>query len=353
MNALVELTPKQLELIKRTVAKDCDVDSDGNKLGLGEFDLFIHTCQHTRLDPLRRQIYAFVFNKDDPKRRQLTIVTGIGGYRAIAERTGNYRPGPTRCEVSAELKDHDGNPAGIEYAEATVFKHSHGGWHEVTERAYWSEFAPVKEIPSGGWDWVDTGDVYPEGHKRAGKKIMRKVPVGSMLLKLDERKDNWRRMPRVMLEKCAEAKALRRAWPDDFAGLYVEDEMDRTSIIDITPTEAVEEAAAEAKLALIGGKDALTVAWEPGQKLDRVPAGQFCDRALAWAKSPERTSTEIEIWWRTNLPSRAEYKARHASEYLEFQKEWEAIKARVEKSEADQTANEETSQEATVVEAAE
>lgn len=339
MNALVEFQPKQLDLIRRTVAKDCDRNSEGVDLRLGEFDLFIQNCRALKLDPLRRQIYAFVFNKDDPARRQLTIVTSIGGYRSIAERTGNYRPGPTKCVSHKKMADHDGNPAGLEYAEATVFKYAHGGWHPVTERAYWSEFAPVKETPSGGWQWVETGDVYPQNHAKAGQPIKRKVPVGSMLLKLDERKDNWRRMPRVMLEKCAEAKALRRAWPDDFAGLYTEDEFDR-SAIDLTPTEAAEQAAADAKLALVGGKDALTVMWDHGARLDRVPAGQFCDAVLKWASQPDRTSTELEIWWSANLPARTEYKARHGAEYLEFQKEFERMKSRAENSEITQDAAE-------------
>lgn len=337
MNALVDFASgKHLELIRRTVAKDCDRNSKGIDLKLGEFDLFIENCRALKLNPLRRQIYAFVFNKDDPAKRQLTIVTSIGGYRSIAERTGNYRPGPTTCHIDESLKDHDGNPAGIEYAEATVYKFSHGDWHAVTERAYWSEFAPVKEVPAGGWQWVDTGEKYPEGHAKAGKPINRKVPVGSMLLKLDERKENWRRMPRVMIEKCAEAKALRRAWPDDFAGVYVEDEMDRSSIVDITPTEAADEAAAEAKLALVGGKDALTVLWGQGSQLDRVPAGQFCDRALAWAKAKDRTSTEIQIWWKTNEAARAEYKARHGAEYLEFQKAFERARNEIESREITQ-----------------
>lgn len=340
MNAVAEFHGKQLDLIRRTVARDCDRDSKGKELHLGEFDLFIENCRALRLDPLRRQIYAFVFNKDKPDYRQLTIVTSIGGYRSIAERTGNYRPGPASSHIVDELKDHDGNPAGIEYAEATVFKYAHGGWHPVTERAYWTEFAPVKETPSGGWNWVETGETFPDDHPKAGQPIKVKKPVGKMLRKLDERKDNWRRMPRVMLEKCAEAKALRRAWPDDFAGVYTEDEMDRAHTIDLTATEMANEAAAEAKLALVGGRDALTVCWEPGSPLERVPAGQFCDRALAWARVKDRTSTEIEIWWRNNLAARGEYKAKHGAEYLEFQKEWEKNKLRVENAEITQDAAE-------------
>jgi phage recombination protein Bet len=302
MNALVEFHGKQLDLIRKTVAKDCNP---------AEFDQFVHICKTVRLDPLRRQIYAFVFGKD--KDRRMTVVTSIGGYRAIAERTGNYRPGKTET-VLGEPADPLANPLGVSHAVATVYKYVHGEWHEVTETAYWSEFAPLKEI------WEDN---QPTGRFR-----------------LDPKKDNWRRMPRVMIEKCAEAKALRRAWPDDFDGLYSEDEMDRAHSIDLSATELADEAAAEAKLALMGGKDALTVCWEAGTPLERVPAGQFCDRAMAWARVKDRTSTEIEIWWRNNLAARGEYKAKHGAEYLEFQKEWEKNKLRVENAEITQEAAE-------------
>lgn len=313
MNALVEFDGKKLDLIRKTVARDCDRNSKGENLHLGEFDLFIENCKALRLDPIRRQAYAFVFHKDDPAKRQLTIVTSINGYRSIAERTGNYRPGKTET-VLGEAADPLTNPLGISHATATVYKYVHSEWHEVTETAYWSEFAPIKEI----WE--------------------NRQPTGKF--QLDPKKDNWRRMPRVMIEKCAEAKALRRAWPDDFAGLYTEDEIDRAHTIDMTATELADAAAADAKLALIGGKDALTVMWEPNAKLERVPIGQFCDKALQWASAKDRTSTEIDIWWTANLPARAEYKAKHGAEYFEFQKEWEKNRARVEQSEFTQDAAE-------------
>ena len=75
--------PRDLALIRRTVAIDTTDD---------EFALFVHWARSLRLDPLRRQIHAFVFNKNDPKKRRLSLVTSIEGFRAIAARTGNYRP---------------------------------------------------------------------------------------------------------------------------------------------------------------------------------------------------------------------------------------------------------------------
>jgi hypothetical protein len=66
--------PRDLALIRRTVAIDTTDD---------EFALFIHWARSLRLDPLRRQVHAFVFHKHDPKKRRLSLVTSIEGFRAL------------------------------------------------------------------------------------------------------------------------------------------------------------------------------------------------------------------------------------------------------------------------------
>lgn len=263
MTALTLYEGKQLDLIRRTVAKDCDP---------AEFDQFVHICKAVKLDPLRRQIYAFVFNKDNPKKRQMTIVTAIGGYRAIADRTGNYRPGPTTIAYDEAQKSPTTNPLGIDYAEATVFKHSHGEWHPVTERAYWSEFAPLKER------WEND------------------QPTGVFFL--DPKKDGWKRMPRVMIEKVAEAKALRRAWPDDFAGLEIEEETDRRSI-DLTATELADVAATEQRVARLGGPGVL-VDWCDGEPLQHVPNGKFVDAFLSFSMQNKDDPDKVALWGKRN-----------------------------------------------------
>lgn len=294
MSAVVQWQPKQLDLIRRTVAKDC---SDA------EFDQFIHICNAVQLDPLRRQIYAFVFNKDDPKKRQMTVVTSIGGYRAIAERTGNYRPDERAPRYEMGEKNQATNPLGITRCEVTVWKHSHGAWHPVTGEAWWDEYVPIYDG------------------------------------KIDRMKTGWTKMPRIMIAKCAEANALRKAWPDDFAGLEEESEIDRR-MVDITPSEAADEAAAEAKLALIGGKDALTVDWCNGSPLARIPAGKFADAVLEHARRQDVTAMEVRAFWHRNLAARGEFKAAHGSDYLALQREIEALTEAKEQAEAKQDAAE-------------
>lgn len=272
MGALVSWNDKQLSLIRRTVAKDCDA---------AEFDLFIHTCKTVRLDPLRKQIYAFVMSKSDPKKRQMTIVTSIGGYRSIAERTGNYRPGKTETVLDPTLVDPTTNPLGISHAIATAYKYVHGEWHAITETAYWAEFAPLKEV------W--------ENDVRTGRFI------------LDPKKDGWRRMPRVMIEKCAEAKALRRGWPDDFDGLYAEDEVDRAHTLDLTATEMADAAEQANRLEMIGGGNKIMIDWMDDRPLQPVKVGQLGDEALKFVTQHKADPSHVMIWARKNQLALREY----------------------------------------------
>jgi phage recombination protein Bet len=133
-----------------------------------ELQLFLHSCQRTGLDPLAKQIYAI-------KRGSImTIQTGIDGFRLTAERTGKYAPGR-----EPKIEEKDGR---IVSATAYVQKFSNGVWHEVAATAYFDEY-------------------------RQDSSPM------------------WKKMPRAMLSKCAEALALRKAFPADLSGLYTTDEM--------------------------------------------------------------------------------------------------------------------------------
>lgn len=291
MGAVVKMEGKQLDLVRRTVAKDCNA---------AEFDLFIHTCKAVRLDPLRRQIYAFVFSKDDPKKRQMTIVTSIGGYRSIAERTGSYRPGRTETFFDAAMKDPATNPQGISHATATVFKYIHGEWHAIEESAYWTEFAPIKEI----WE--------------------NREPTGKF--QLDRKKEGWTRMPRVMIEKCAEAKALRRGWPDDFDGLYSEDEIAQAHTLDLTATELADAAASEDRISRIGGPS-ITILWNDNEPLQRVPVGQAADRVLEFIAKNSDEPSAIAVWEDRNRFALQELWALDKSAGLEVKKALEAARS--------------------------
>lgn len=281
MGAVLKLldNERMLSLIRRTVAKDCNP---------AEFDWFIQICKGFGLDPLRRQIYAFVFHAKDEKKRQMVPVVSIGGLRAIAERTGNYRPDDraARIEIDPAAANKETNPLGIVRAEVTVYKRSGGEWFPVLAEAYWEEFAPLVD------EWKDD----PETGR--GRKTGRRM--------LDPKKDGWHRMPRLMIAKCAEALALRKAWPDDFAGVYEETEIDRGQSLDLTPSELADEAEKVERLERIGGPGIL-VDWCDGEPLQKVTVGRFGDSVLEFISAHKDDPDRVRMWEGRNRVGFREY----------------------------------------------
>lgn len=132
-----------------------------------ELSHFLEVCFARGLDPFTRQVHW----------TRNGIILGIDGFRAQAERTGRYRPGETRLDYDEAGK--------LVAAYVTVYRlHDDGMWHALTESAFLEEYAAPHN-------------------------------------------PQWRKMPRVMLAKCAEARAIRRAFPTLLSGLYSKEEMDQ------------------------------------------------------------------------------------------------------------------------------
>jgi phage recombination protein Bet len=160
---------EQVALIKRTIGAD---------LTNNELALFMHVSQTAGLDPLARQIYAV------KRGGKMTIQTSIDGFRLIAERSRRYagQLGPFWCGedgVWVEVWLSKAPPAA---AKVGVLRHD------------------FKEPLWGVARWAD--------YRSSG---------GPM----------WEKMGAHMLAKCAEALALRRAFPQELSGLYTSDELDQ------------------------------------------------------------------------------------------------------------------------------
>lgn len=166
--------------------------------GDGDRAVFLHVCQRTGLDPFARQIYMIARREKVPGsqnqwRNRWTIQTGIDGFRVNRDRAekkagmrgvlgravfydpeGNEhkawlhpRP-PVACEITYTVRDRDGS--------ATPY----------TSVLRFTEYAQV------------SGD-------------------GNLIAQ-------WKDKPAHMLEKCTEADVYRKAFPQDFSGIYLEDE---------------------------------------------------------------------------------------------------------------------------------
>jgi phage recombination protein Bet len=167
----VDMPREKVEVLKQTVARGVtDL----------ELQLFLHACKRTGLDPFMKQIHAVKRWSAKDQREVMSIQTGIDGYRLIADRTGCYA-GSSDAEY--ELND-EGFPG---FAKVTVTKLVNGAPCAFTASARWKEYCQL------GKDGQPT----------------------SM----------WKKMPFLMLGKCAEALALRKAFPAELSGVYTHEEM--------------------------------------------------------------------------------------------------------------------------------
>lgn len=152
---------EQVQLIRSQIAPNAKP---------AELELFLYQCRRAGLDPLAKQIYCI------HRGGKMTIQTSIDGFRVIAERSGDYagqdEPQWAETENGQIIK-----------CRVTVYR-----------------FSP-------------TGQRYPAG---VGVAYFSEYNAGGPM---------WQKMPHTMIAKCAEALALRKAYPQDLSGLYTNEEM--------------------------------------------------------------------------------------------------------------------------------
>ncbi len=170
-----------LALVKSQVL---GVDRNGQDRPVEDLVFFLGVAKRTGLDPLARQIFAVYRWDARVGREKMVIQTSIDGFRLIAQRSKLY--GGQDDAVFTPLDESTAFPTK---ATVTVYRLNPktGERMPVSASARWNEYAQK------GKDGKLSG--------------------------------LWGNMPYNQLAKCAEALALRKAFPQELSGLYSEEEM--------------------------------------------------------------------------------------------------------------------------------
>lgn len=171
------ISSTMVEVIKNQV---CQGASDDEAI------LFLTYCGRTRLDPIARQIYCIMRRDWHTGQQKMLIQSSVDGLRLIAERSGKYQ-GQTPQEwcgedgVWLEVWPHDHHPLA---ARCGVYKQ--GFLHPLYAVAKFKSYCQYKD----------------------GKPL-----------------SVWKNNPDLMISKCAECLALRKAFPNETSGIYAAEEM--------------------------------------------------------------------------------------------------------------------------------
>ncbi|WP_449278027.1 RecT family recombinase [Leucobacter sp. GX24907] len=168
----------------------------------GDIETFFHQAKRSGLDPFARQIYMIGRRSKQGNQwvTRYTIQTSIDGFRVIRDRKGTFRGMEEHwCGSDGVWRDVwlEKEPP----AAARITLHIDGFVAPVTAVARYDEYVPLKD----------------------------NRPTGQ-----------WGKMPALMTSKVAEALALRKAYPQDYSGLYTSDEMAQA---DNTPRQPLPPAA--------------------------------------------------------------------------------------------------------------
>ncbi|PRZ15175.1 phage recombination protein Bet [Nesterenkonia sandarakina] len=256
-----------------------------------DVEIFFHQCKRTGLDPFARQIYMI------ERQGKQTIQTGIDGFRLIATRA---------VRGTSETLGYEDN----------LWCGEDGVWRDV---------------------WV--GSTPPVAAKATVLRNGQRFPAIALFDEYAARKRDgglnamWASRPAGQLAKCAEALALRKAFPQDLSGLYTADEMDQAG--------APEPASAPAPATVRGPHLAAESAPSPEEPATQ-PGSDAVDQGIKDAWDSLERLRRIHNWLKSNNPQDPRL-AKIAQRGQELQAKADAAASEVHEGEiVDETTQDET-----------
>ena len=197
----LRMKPSEAALIVRQFQERCPKATPEMAVRL------LYTAETRQLNPLMNHIYGMVFFDKQQQRDVLNIITGVDGFRLIAQRTGRY--------LGLE-------GSGIEYMR------------DNSGKVMAARCCVLRELESGA---------------------VARFPAEVFMKDYHTGKNLWQKMPDVMIGKVAEVHAIRRGFPEA-AGLYSPEEMEQAQSdqptqqpVNVTPAKEPPKRKGKAEIA--------------------------------------------------------------------------------------------------------
>lgn len=232
-------------------------DSLANGASEQEFSILWEMAKARNLDPLKREVF-FVKRWDGSKQREVwSIQISIDGLRLQATRTGDY---DGQDDTEFEYNDK----GELLLARTKVYRK--GISRPFVGTAYWKEYVQLTK----------------EGKPTA----------------------MWNNKPHVMLGKCSESIALRKAFPDETANLYTMEEMPEPQVkVEMQPVRRPEPTPAPVDTppaaSIDTPIDAEVIDTQSGPSPEEIKYLEFDARILAaeWKKEMEQIRVEMKEYY--------------------------------------------------------
>lgn len=169
-----------------------------------DFKAHLLICQRLGLHPVGGHVHLVPRETkvDGKKVIRYSTQIGIDGYRSLAEDTGLYE-----------------GPCGL-----PLFQYEFG--------EPWTDEVDVSRVP-----YAAKVGIYRQGRREPIWAVAPYVHYAALRWDYDKKEYTpmamWAKMPHVMLAKCAEALALRKAFPRQLGGIYSQEEMSRHATAEV------------------------------------------------------------------------------------------------------------------------
>lgn len=226
-------------------------------------------CRSRNLDIFKKPVHIVPMWSSALGRMVETVWPGIAEIRTTASRTGEY-----------------GGIDAVEFGpmKKQTFKGTTGGSRpeQIEKKVEFPEWASVVVYR------------FVKGHKVAFHAKVYWEETYASVGKTDVPNDMWAKRPRGQLDKCVEAAALRKAFPEELGGIFAAEEMEGRTIEGVATD--VQTAGAPARVEPPTPPSPPAPPVEDATDIEAFDAQEFAEDIIAGVAKSETEESLIEYW---------------------------------------------------------